>query len=30
LSLFGVACFGGIIFLIFWIFDSYARVHENK
>jgi len=30
LSLFGVACFGGIVFLIYWIFDSYARVHENK
>ena len=26
LSLFGVACFGGIIFIIYWFFENYAHV----
>jgi len=26
LSLFGVACFGGIVFLIYWVFETYAHV----
>ena len=30
LSLFGVACFGGIIFLIVWFFETYSRVTINQ
>jgi len=30
LSLFGVACFGGIIFLIYWFFETYAHLTINK
>ena len=30
LSLFGVACFGGIIFLIVWFFETYSHVSINQ
>jgi hypothetical protein len=30
LSLLGVACFSGIIFLIVWCFETYSRVKINQ